>query len=411
MKKALEVTLGIMTALGGFVDIGQLVFTMQAAAVFGYQLVWAIALGTLGIIVFMEMCGRVAAAPKKPVFHIVRERLGKRIGVVALAGANVVNVITCAAELGAVGIILRLLSGLSYGWLTIIGTVGIFLIVTVLRFKWIERLFGIAGLLMLVYIFAAVRAHPDWSAVLHGLIPTVPSGDLKHKLLYAYFAVGLFSAVLMPYEVYFYSSGGIEERWKVEDIQVNKFIATISSLLGACLTVSLVALSAIFFLPNRVFPDLLSTTILAASIPLGHTALLLALGGVLAAVGGAAVETALSTAYNFCQFFDWKWGKAYPMREVPRFTLLWMGTFVVALSLVLTHIDPLTLVESSIIFGLLPLPLTYLPVLLAASDKREMGKHVNAKSDSIVGWIFFVLVTIAAIAALPLMIATHGGKP
>jgi manganese transport protein len=411
MRKWLEITLGIMTALGGFVDVGQLVFTMQAAAIFGFQLAWAIVLGTLAIIVFMEMCGRIAAAPKKAVFQVVRERLGTRLGMAALIGANAVNLITCAAELGAIGIVLRLLTAFSYAWLSIAGAITVFFIVTILRFKWIERVFGIAGLVMLVYVFAALRAHPDWSAVAHGFLPTMPSGDLKHKLLYAYFAVGLFSAVLMPYEVYFYSSGGIEEGWKVDDIPVNKFIAGISSLLGACLTLALVVLSAIFYLPNKIYPDLLSTTILAASVPYGRTALLLAMMGVLAAVGGAAVETALSTAYNFCQFFGWKWGKAFAMREVPRFTILWMSTFAIAMGLVLTQIDPLTLVQYSIIFALLPLPLTYLPILLAASDRGEMGKHVNAKSDSILGWIFFVFIVVAALAAVPLMIATHGGKP
>ena len=50
MKKILGVTLGIMTALGGFVDLGQIVFTTQAGALFGYQLMWAIALGTAAII-------------------------------------------------------------------------------------------------------------------------------------------------------------------------------------------------------------------------------------------------------------------------------------------------------------------------------------------------------------------------
>ncbi|MGH9574013.1 MAG: hypothetical protein ACRD40_10855 [Candidatus Acidiferrales bacterium] len=48
MKKLLGVTLGIMTALGGFVDLGQIVFTTQAGALFGYQLLWAIVFGTVG---------------------------------------------------------------------------------------------------------------------------------------------------------------------------------------------------------------------------------------------------------------------------------------------------------------------------------------------------------------------------
>ena len=35
MRKLLGITLGIMTALGGFVDLGQIVFTTQAGALFG----------------------------------------------------------------------------------------------------------------------------------------------------------------------------------------------------------------------------------------------------------------------------------------------------------------------------------------------------------------------------------------
>src|SRR2546423_906790 len=400
-----------MTALGGFVDVGQLVFTMQAGALFGYRLAWAVALGTVGIIVFMEMSGRIAAVKQKAVFDVARDRLGKKLGLATLISANAVNVITCAAELGAIGIILRLITGMSYGWLTVAGTVALVSIVTVLRFKWIERLFGLAGLLLLVYLFAACKARPDWHAVAAGFIPTLPGPGLKQNLLYAYFAIGIFSAVLMPYEVYFYSSGGIEEGWSPKEVPVNEFIATASSVLGGLLTLSLIALATIFYLPSGIFPDLLSTTAMAAALPYGRTALLLAMIGILAAVGGAAVETALSTAYNFCQFFGWKWGKSNSLAGNRRFSLLWLATFAVSLLLILTHIDPLMLVEFSIVFALLPLTLTYLPLLLLAKDHESMGKHVSSRLDTAVGWFFFGLVCIAAVAAVPLMILTHMGKP
>jgi len=102
MKKLLGITLGIMTALGGFVDLGQIVFTMQAGAVFGYRMLWAIVLGTLGIIVYMEMCGRIAVVVGQPVFTIVRKRLGYRLGLLTLIASNLLNLITCAAELGGI---------------------------------------------------------------------------------------------------------------------------------------------------------------------------------------------------------------------------------------------------------------------------------------------------------------------
>ena len=79
MKKLLGITLGIMTALGGFVDLGQIVFTTQAGALFGYRLLWAIVLGTFAIIIYMEMCRRVAVVARKPVFAIVRDQLGSRL--------------------------------------------------------------------------------------------------------------------------------------------------------------------------------------------------------------------------------------------------------------------------------------------------------------------------------------------
>lgn len=108
MKKLLNISLGIMTALGGFVDLGQIVFTVQAGSLFGYQLLWPIVLGTAGIIVYMEMCGRVAVVAREPVFSVVRTRLGGRTGLVVLAVSNLLNLITCAAQLAGAGIVLHL---------------------------------------------------------------------------------------------------------------------------------------------------------------------------------------------------------------------------------------------------------------------------------------------------------------
>lgn len=76
MSKLLNLALGILAAIGGFVDIGDLVFNTAAGATFGYQLMWVIPIGVLGIIVYSEMCGRVSAVAQRPVFDLVRERAG-----------------------------------------------------------------------------------------------------------------------------------------------------------------------------------------------------------------------------------------------------------------------------------------------------------------------------------------------
>ena len=46
-----------------------------------------------------------------------------------------------------------------------------------------------------------------------------------------------------------------------------------------------------------------------------------------------------------------------------------------------------------------------------AADKNIMGKHVNSSFDSAIGATFLVLIIIAALAAIPLMVITHSGRP
>jgi Mn2+/Fe2+ NRAMP family transporter len=411
MKNLLGITLGIMTALGGFVDLGQIVFTTQAGALFGYRLLWAIVLGTVAIIVYMEMCGRVAVVVHEPVFAVIRTRLGKKLGLLTLVASNLLNLLTCAAELGGVAIGIHLLTG----WperLVLIGSALILgLIVFFLNFQWIERLFGLSGLLMIIFAVSACFLHPNWHQMLDGLSPIWPPSGQKQRLLYAYFAVGIFSAMLMEYEVHFYSSGAIEEDWKLKDLSENFMVASLGSLLGSLLTVGLMALGALLFLPRGIFPQQLSTAILAGSFPFGHKALVIAALGTLACIGGAAVETALSGAYNLCQFFNWPWGKNVPARSAPMYTATWIGMFILAAVIAISGVRPLQLVNISIIFGMAIMPLTYYPILRAAADNKLMGKHVNTKSDTAVGIFILVLIVLAAFAAFPLMVLTHSGRP
>ena len=75
---------------------------------------WVIPIGVGGIIVYSEMCGRVAAVSGQAVFDAIRERPGFTPALGALVATEVVNLMTLAAEVGGVAIALQLLSGLPY---------------------------------------------------------------------------------------------------------------------------------------------------------------------------------------------------------------------------------------------------------------------------------------------------------
>ena len=173
LKNVLAVALGIMSAIGGFVDIGDLVFNTQAGAIFGFQLLWVVVVGVVGIIVYSEMCGRVAAVAKRPVFDLVRERTGFGPGLATLIASEVVNLMTCAAEVGGMAICFQLLSGLPYRLLIPLAVVALAVTSWVLPFRWIERVFGYLGLGLLVFAVAAIKLHPDWGQVAHGFVPAL----------------------------------------------------------------------------------------------------------------------------------------------------------------------------------------------------------------------------------------------
>ena len=136
--------LGIIAAIGGFVDIGDIVFNVAAGSTFGYQLLWAVVIGVGGIITYAEMCGRVAAVSGSAVFDAVRERLGFGVGLVALVAGQLVNLMTLAAEIGGIASYSQLLAGLPYRALLVL-VVWRSRSVWLMPFGWIERCSGTAA--------------------------------------------------------------------------------------------------------------------------------------------------------------------------------------------------------------------------------------------------------------------------
>lgn len=407
MSSILDLALGIMSALGGFVDIGELVFTAQGGAKFGYMLIWTVVVGTIGIIVYGEMAGRIAAVLQKPTFQIIREQGSYRSGLITLIASNIVNLLTCTAEIGGIAIVLQLLFGLEYRLMLVAATGLLCIAIYFMKFEWLERVFGLMGLALLVYAGAAVVLNPDWGAVAKGFLPQVPEDNV---LVYFYYVVGLFSSIVMPYEIYFYSSGAIEDKWTVKDLPTNVLTATVGFTLGGLLAIALIVGGATFFASHGVVPDTLSSTALPATAAFGIKGLLLALLGMLFAIGGAAVETALAGAYNVTQFFGLAWGKDKRLKNAPVFHATWLVLIGSGFAIAMSGVNPVLIVEYSVVFAVVVLPFTYYPILQTARDKKLMKGHANSPMITAAGWVYFAIITMAAVSAIPLMIVTHMGE-
>lgn len=74
LRGAAPVTLGILTATGGFIDAGAIATAGAAGANFGLGLVWAMLLATIAIMLLVEMSGRLTAVSGKSYADAIRER-------------------------------------------------------------------------------------------------------------------------------------------------------------------------------------------------------------------------------------------------------------------------------------------------------------------------------------------------
>ncbi|HEU5270448.1 MAG TPA: divalent metal cation transporter [Jatrophihabitans sp.] len=408
MKKFLQLGLGVVTAVGGFVDIGNLVTSGITGARFGASLTWAIIIGTIGMTVYAEMAGRVSAVGGRTVFHAVRERLGVRTALVNMIASGLLNLLTLAAELGGVALVLQLVTGVNYLiWVPIVAAV-MWLAIWRLPFTWLENLFGVLGLALIVFVVALFKLPTDW----HGLWqqtwhPRVPNGE-GHPT-YFFYAVSLFGACLVPYQVVFFSSGGREEKWSPGSVTEMRMNSLIGFPLGGLLSIAIMFAAVPVLQPRGVDVAHLGQVALPVTQALGVTGLAIALLGFFAATFAAGAECALSTGYLISQYFGWPWGKMHRPAAAPQFHLVCLAAVIAATGFILTTIDPVTVTLVSVVLGAAAVPLTYFPVLIVANDRDYMGDRVNRRLSNTLGTLFLVVMLVTSLATLPLLFITKAG--
>jgi len=408
VKRLISVTLGILTAIGGFVDIGDLVANAAVGARFRWNLAWVVLVGIGGIILYTEMAGRVATLTKRATFDIVRERLGPRMALGNLVASMAVTFLTLIAEVAGVALALELATSVNYLlWIPMAAAL-VWLVIWRVRFERMEEVFGLLGMALVVFAVAAWRLVPSWGDVVDlATHPHVPTGEGAPT--YWYYAIALFGAAMTPYEVFFFSSGAVEEGWTHKDLVTNRANVFVGFPLGGALSLAIMSCTAMVLAPAGIGVDHLSQVALPVAATLGRLGLAVALLGFFAATFGAALETGLSLGYSVAQYFGWPWGKRQRPVDAARFHAVVLVALMIAAAVGLTSIDPIKVTEYSIVFSAVALPLTYFPILVLANDPEYLGDQTNGRLRNLLATVYLVVIVAAAVAAIPLMIATKGG--
>jgi Mn2+/Fe2+ NRAMP family transporter len=401
MKKLMEIALGIVTSVGGFLEIGSITTAAQAGAEFSFQLIWAIVLGGICIIFLVEQSGRFTAVSGRTIPDAIRERFGANYFLFLYIILGIVSLLVLGAEIGGVCIALELATGIGFQYWVIPAAFVIWLIIWKGTFGVIEKGVSILGLVTLCFVVGAVVLHPPWHQVLHGALLTLPQHD---QARYWFIAVSILGASISPYLFFFYSSGAIEDEWDESYVGVNRVIATGGMSFGTLISIAVLILAAFILLPRGIKVEHYSQLPLLLVPVFGRWGFWLLVASLGIACLGAAMEITLEIAYLTAQGFGWNWSENQRPSAEARFSLTYTITIVLAAVFVLVGIDPLKLTIFSMALTAATLPVSIVPFLFLMNDQLYVRGYRNSWFSNSVVLLIIGLAFLLAVVTIPLQI-------
>jgi Mn2+/Fe2+ NRAMP family transporter len=399
MSGIVDLILGIVTSIGGFVEVGSISTAAQAGSEFGFQLLWAIAAATVMVAMLVEMSGRLAAVSKRPLAAAVRERFGIHFHLVPLTAELGIDLLLLTAEIGGAAIAVKLLTGIGFEWWILPIAVLAWMVLWLCGFGVIEYGLGILGLVTLSFVGSAWALHPHVPDLASSLLPTLPS---HHHTRYAFLAVSILGATVSPYLLNFYSSGTVEEKLTERELWVNRATAYLGMCFGGVVSMGVLVTSAMVLGPKHILVDSYEQAALMYVPVFGRWAITLFALSLGIGCFGAAVEIALNAAYTFAQAFGWSWGANRPRRDAARFTCAFTAVLAIALLIGLIGFDPLRLTMLSVALTVVVMPFVVLPFLALMNDDKYVKEHTSGPIGNAFLAVLTLLGALLAIVIIPL---------
>jgi NRAMP (natural resistance-associated macrophage protein)-like metal ion transporter len=369
----------------------------------GFAQNWLLLISTPMLIVVQQMSAKVANVTKADLATVLRTTFGARVATPAVLLMVIANVITMGADLLAMGAALQLLTGIKFIY-WIVPLAGVMGCVTIfLDYRLVSKLMLWLVALGAAYIVAALMARPDWGSVLRSTV--VPHVELSPAFLMA--SVGMLGTTITPYLFFWQTSGEVEERRGVQRLtQTNLDIAI--GMVWSNLTAFfiIVATGAVLFTRHA---EIRTAADAARALEpfAGHYATVIFAVGIIAAGLLAIPVLAASAAFGVAGLAGWRRGLGHKPRNAPQFYVVIGLSFLVAMELAISSIDPIkALFYSQVLDGLIA-PFLIVLMLLMTSSRKVMGDFVNGPVTNVIGWGAAAVMLLADLA-LADQVATKG---
>jgi len=382
-------------------DAGGILTYSQAGAQYGYHLLWTMIPITLALIIVQEMCARMGVVTGKGLSDLIREEFGLRITFVMMILLVIVNFSNVITEFIGISGSLNLFHVSRFVSVPTCALL-VWLLVVKGDYKGTEKIFLVASVVYIAYIFAGVLSGPNWHIAMRETV-TLPPQNVWRNKTYLYMTVGVVGTTIAPWMQFYLQSSVVEKGIRVRDYAASRLDVIVGSFFTDIVAWFIIVACAATLYVHGFGAIQVPADAAEAMKPLaGRYAFLLFAFGLFNASLFAASILPLSTAYTVCEGLGLEAGVDKSFREAPFF--YWLYTLLIAGGAIVVMLLPDTqlihvAVFSQVLNGVL-LPIVLIPMLLLVNRKDLMGEHRNSLWFNVIAWatcIGVIAMTIAMI--------------
>jgi len=374
-------------------DSGGILTYSQAGAQYGYGLLWTIIPITIALIVVQEMCARMGVVTGKGLSDLIREEFGLRLTFVLMILLVVVNYTNVVTEFIGIAGSLQLFHVSRFISVPLCAGLVWYMVVKG-NYKSTEKIFLIASVVYIAYIFAGVLSQPSWHEALKATV-TLPNKSVWGDKTYIYMAIGIVGTTIAPWMQFYLQSSIVEKGIRVKDYAASRLDVIVGSLFTDIVAwFIIVACAATLWIHGMGSIQVASDAAEAMRPLAGDYAFVLFAFGLFNASLFAASILPLSTAYTVCEGLGLESGVDKRFKEAPFF--YWLYTLLIvggaAAVLVLPQAQLMNVVILSQVLNGVLLPVVIILMLMLINRPDLMGKYKNSRLWNVIAWGTSIIV-------------------
>jgi NRAMP (natural resistance-associated macrophage protein)-like metal ion transporter len=389
-------------------DSGGILTYSQAGAQYGYTLLWLMIPISIALTVVQEMNARMGVVTGKGLSDLIREEFGLRFTFLLMILLVVVNFTNVVTEFIGIAGSMHLFHVSRFISVPLCAALVWYMVVKG-SYKSTEKIFIIASLVYISYIFAGVLSQPSWHDAILATVH-MPARSVWSDKAYMYMAIGVIGTTIAPWMQFYLQSSVVEKGVREKNFFAMRLDVTIGSLFQDVVAWFIVVACAATLFVHGMGSIQTAADAAEAMRPLAgdYAFILFAFGLFNASIFSASILP-ISTAYTVCEGLGVESGVDKHFNEAPFF--YWLYTLLIAggaLTVLLLPDAQLInfAILSQVLNGVL-LPVIIILMLMLINRQDLMGVHKNSRLWNVIAWSTSIIVIGMTLVMLWGMIPGH----